>query len=70
MSDGRAAMPSARILAPSFTMAANTMTDYVGGPPTWNPGDVMLHNIIHDGSDTNGGNVYIYGVSFDFDADM
>lgn len=48
-------------------------TETWSGSPTWNPGDVIILSIGRNGSsasDPNSGNMYLYGVSFDYTADM
>lgn len=43
------------------------------GSPTWSPGDIIVLSIGRNGtsgSDPNSGNMYIYGVSFDYTSDM
>jgi hypothetical protein len=49
-----------------ITSTVSTFT----GSPTWNPGDVIVLTISRDTADSNQGNLYIVGVSFDYNADM
>jgi hypothetical protein len=47
-----------------------TATVSVGSPPTWNPGDLIILNVQRNVSDPNTGNLYIYGIRFDYNADQ
>jgi len=50
-------------------ITSNTISSYTGSP-TWSPGDVVVLNLNRTVADTNQGNVYIYGVRFDYAADQ
>lgn len=46
---------------------------YDGSPASWVAGDIIIITIGRNGgsgSDPSGGNMYIYGISFDYDSDM
>jgi hypothetical protein len=47
--------------------------NYDNSPALWQPGDIIVISIGRNGpsgSDPNSGNVYLYGVSFDYNADQ
>jgi len=50
-------------------ITSNTVSSFTGSP-TWSPGDVVVLNLSRTTSDSNQGNVYIYGVKFDYTADQ
>ena len=50
-------------------IASNTISSFTGSP-TWSPGDVVVLNLNRTIGDSNQGNVYIYGVRFDYAADQ
>jgi hypothetical protein len=58
------------VSAPQTGNQIQTTTVSVGSPPTWNPGDVIILNVQRLTNDPNSGNVYIYGVKFDYTADQ
>jgi hypothetical protein len=58
------------VSAPQTNNQIQTASVTVGSPPTWNPGDVIILNVQRLTSDPNSGNVYIYGVRFDYTADQ
>jgi hypothetical protein len=54
------------------TLPENAET-YDNTPAAWAPGDIIILSIGRNGtsgSDPNGGNMYIYGVAFDYTSDM
>ena len=55
------------------TMTVPAGDVYANSPTAWQAGDVILITITRKSSgtpDPNGGNMYIYGVSFDYTSDM
>jgi hypothetical protein len=55
----------------TMTMPATDV--YLNSPTLWQPGDIIVITITRKSSntpDTNSGNLYLYGVSFDYTGDM
>jgi hypothetical protein len=66
---GRVGSLDVRFDAFSGSLITTTVATFTGSP-TWNPGDVIVLTISRDTTDSNQGNLYIVGVSFDYNADM
>jgi hypothetical protein len=56
--------------SPSQGAIITSVVSSFSGSPTWNPGDIILLTFARDTSDTNQGNLYIVGASFDYTADQ